>query len=559
MTNTKKYKYWLAVVDGQLVRFSDLPHMMASALNPEGGMDYGVARINLTEELTQAVRDGKLTVRNPAGLGVHTFPHGNALQQAVLMPDIDLEPFLNARGIELRITPHGNGPEYWTIENAANAMQEQLNWHDGTRAEFQDQMQDAAQCGALLTFDPRTCLPPIRTERVRTYWEYVTPSSVNAWLESLKAPYRWSPPPPLVTVPRKSPRDIEPWKLLTPFFEPIEGLYMYQQAGRQIADAEGWDDSKLEALWEEMAVATNSGALPIRNRKTGAVIPPNAPDALALVTVDDVNAWLASTGRPYRWKPKSIQSQPHNAAHMQVEFGAPPNLTSIDAAGNLVFDTEGYERYLKAKSARNAQGRYTVAEAAQVLAQAHGLEPAAFIENRMLPAISAGLLRVIDPADGGPLRGRKCNAYGDEVTPEGINDWLTADGFAKHVRWPEPMAPTAAHEATEPHGQPMPLPTNTIAQLFDGIHFAQERWVKNIGQAKWLASANRGKGEQGGVPATWCPLTIAQLVYAREKGTRAKQKTLASLNNRFRNNPVLKPWKDSWDDYYGMFSEHDEA
>lgn len=306
----KKYKYWLAVVDGQVVQFAELPHMMATALHPEGGMGYGFARINLEDELKQAVRDGLLRVRNPAGLGFHTFPHGDALQRAVLIPDTDLEPFLNARGIELRITPHGNGPDYWTLENAAAAIQVQLNWHDGTRAEFQDQMQEAGKCGDLVLLDPRTCLPPLRTESVRTYWEYVTPDSVNAWLASLNAPYRWSPAPPLAIEPRKSPREFKPWETLAPLLEPINGLYMYHQAAREIADADGWNDTKLEELLDEMAEATNSGALPRRSRKTGAVILPNAPDLYSFATVDDVNEWLSRTGRPYRWKLQSLATQP---------------------------------------------------------------------------------------------------------------------------------------------------------------------------------------------------------------------------------------------------------
>lgn len=190
----KKYKHWLAVVDGQTVQFSDLAHMMAAAQHPEGGIAYGAARINLGAELKLAVRDGLLRVRNPAGLGFHTFPHGDALLRAVLIPDTDLEPYLNARGIELRITPHGNGPEYWTLENAAAAVQKQLHWHDGTRKGFQDQMQEAAKSGALVILDPRTCLPAVSTDRVRTYWEYVTPDRVNTWLTTLKAPYRWEVP-----------------------------------------------------------------------------------------------------------------------------------------------------------------------------------------------------------------------------------------------------------------------------------------------------------------------------------------------------------------------------
>ena len=94
-------------------------------MHPDGEMAYGAARLNLENELTQAVSDGLLTVRNRYGLGIHTFPHGDALQRAVLIPD-DLKPFLNARGIELRVTPHDDRPNYRTLENTAAAMQEQI-------------------------------------------------------------------------------------------------------------------------------------------------------------------------------------------------------------------------------------------------------------------------------------------------------------------------------------------------------------------------------------------------------------------------------------------------
>lgn len=189
----KKFPYWLAVEGSKTVSFADLPHMMAKAMHPSDDevMDYAAARINLENELPQAVRDGLLRVRNPAGLGMHTLPLGNALQRAVMLPAIDLAPFLNERGIELRLTPHGSGPDYWTLENAAAAMQEQLNWHDGTRAKFQDQLQAAAQSGNLAIRDPRTCLA-IESPNAHTYWELVTPADVNAWLEKLGAPYRWS-------------------------------------------------------------------------------------------------------------------------------------------------------------------------------------------------------------------------------------------------------------------------------------------------------------------------------------------------------------------------------
>lgn len=191
--NNKTLPYWLAVEESKTVRFSELAHMMAKALHPGDHelMSYAAARINLETELKQAVKDGALTVRNAAGLGPHTFPHGDALQRAVLIPSLDLGPFLNARGIELRLTPHGSGPDYWTLENAAAAIAEQEQWHDGTRAEFQDQLKGAAQRGELTVRDPRTCLP-VKSPQARTFWELVTPADVNAWLESLAAPYRWN-------------------------------------------------------------------------------------------------------------------------------------------------------------------------------------------------------------------------------------------------------------------------------------------------------------------------------------------------------------------------------
>lgn len=113
----KKFLYWLTLDEGETVNFSDLAHLIAAALyhGEHEMLAYGAARVNLNQELAKAVRDGHLTVRNPAGLGLHTFPHGEALKRAVLIPNIDLEPFLNSRGIGLcwrssKSKPRGFGP-----------------------------------------------------------------------------------------------------------------------------------------------------------------------------------------------------------------------------------------------------------------------------------------------------------------------------------------------------------------------------------------------------------------------------------------------------------------
>ena len=111
MTNEKQYKFSLNIARDELIQFSDLAHRIAITLHPDEDMEYAAARVNLDTELEQAVRDGILKVRNRYGLGHHSFPFGNALQESVLIPDIDLEPFLKQRGIALTISSFQNESE----------------------------------------------------------------------------------------------------------------------------------------------------------------------------------------------------------------------------------------------------------------------------------------------------------------------------------------------------------------------------------------------------------------------------------------------------------------
>ena len=190
--NNKTLPYWLVVEESKTVRFSELAHLMAKAMHPGDHelMSYAAARINLDKELPRAVHDGQLKVRNHAGLSPHTFPHGASLQSAVVLPQ-DLRSFLAERSIELRLTPHGSGPDYWTLENAAAAIAEQEQWHDGARGSLENALLEAASSRALVVRHPHTDLP--RTDGdVRVFYELVRPSDVNAWLEKQDAPYRWS-------------------------------------------------------------------------------------------------------------------------------------------------------------------------------------------------------------------------------------------------------------------------------------------------------------------------------------------------------------------------------
>ena len=189
--NNKSLPYWLVVEESKTVRFSELAHLMAKAMHPGDHelTSYAATRINLDKELPRAVHDGQLKVRNHAGLSPHTFPHGASLQSAVVLPQ-DLRSFLAERSIELRLTPHGSGPDYWTLENAAAAIAEQEQWHDGARGSLENALLEAASSRALVVRHPHTDLP--RTDGdVRVFYELVTPSDVNAWLEKQGAPYRW--------------------------------------------------------------------------------------------------------------------------------------------------------------------------------------------------------------------------------------------------------------------------------------------------------------------------------------------------------------------------------
>lgn len=237
----KKLPYWLAVEDSKPVKFADLAHMMARAYHPSDAESfaYAAARINLEEDLPKAVLNDELVVRNPFGLGRHTLPFGDALQRAVMLPS-DLRPFLETRFIELRLIPHGSGPNYWTLENAAIAIAEQEQWHDGARGSLLDALMEAAASRALVVRDPHTDLPK-PTGEVREFYELVTPADVNAWLEAQGAPYRWNvaapittpepPDAPVAAVPSQSDDD---WRAKARVIADRIGLEKYRTGMQQI-------------------------------------------------------------------------------------------------------------------------------------------------------------------------------------------------------------------------------------------------------------------------------------------------------------------------------------
>lgn len=234
-----------------------------------------------------------------------------------------------------------------------------------------------------------------------------------------------------------------------------KGYYTMSEVAQVLADTYRLDSA---ALLRTMKANFYAREIVVRGRDTEAPVLPGHTlrDFYDWMFPEDIRAML----KHWKWSrefPFSAQdaapAQTATPAPMEkVVFSAPPSLVSISASGLRMFDGDGYKQYLSDKAERNAKGRYTMAEAAQVLADAHGLNPDNFLEHRMMPAFDSDKLRVIDPTDGGPVRGRKCNAYFDEVTPSGVDAWLVAEGFADHVRWPvvSPMPPKAMPTAAEP-------------------------------------------------------------------------------------------------------------
>lgn len=314
------FHYWIELPEAEPVKFGDLPRLMAEAQHSDA-FARAAAEINFKAELVKRISASTLLVRDPLTLGPHTFPIGESLQNhAVLLPSEDIRPLVGSFGIGLRLISYGTGPTHWTIENGAAAIGLQESFHAGSVRTLREQMVQAAGEGSLVVRHPHTGLA-FRPDAVRAFYELVTPDDVNTWLEKQGVSYRWrvtslrmTPDAAILESGRASdeqasPRDFKPWETLPAPDAHIAGLFFYHLAAREIADTEGWSDTKLQALWDAMAGAINTGALRTRDRKTGLVRMPGNLDTLLLVTIDDVNDWLTEQRAPYRWvHPVAMQS-----------------------------------------------------------------------------------------------------------------------------------------------------------------------------------------------------------------------------------------------------------
>lgn len=305
---SEKYLYWVAVEDGKPIRFADLPHMMAKAMHPASDMGYGAARVNLEEELPKAVQRGELVVRNALDMGHHTFPFGDALNRAVMLPH-DLRPFLESRGIELRLNPHGSGPEFWTIENAALAIAEQESWHDGARGTLLDQMVAAANARELTVRDPHTGLHK-KSGEVRQYWELLAPEDVNNWLASQGVKLRWEP--------RAEEGPTFPW----PNVMHGHRVWRLRDALAEVARNVG---SHADSLLDLAKKGIADRSLMARNLAAGGVSVPGddgLPELIDWFFSEDINSWLDTIAAPfaYRLPTELAEDNPESAAAYQAEY-----------------------------------------------------------------------------------------------------------------------------------------------------------------------------------------------------------------------------------------------
>ncbi|CDS51102.1 hypothetical protein [Polaromonas sp. CG9_12] len=95
------------------------------------------------------------------------------------------------------------------------------------------------------------------------------------------------------------------------------------------------------------------------------------------------------------------------------------------------------------------------------------------------------------------------------------------------------------------------LSTKDIAQAFDGVNgWDCERWSKNLSASNWLHSARIAIGQAGGAPSMWNPMLMAQLLHARIKNKREKEKLMKVFYSRFTKNPALRPWHDEFREYF---------
>lgn len=245
------FSNWVELPEAEPVRFGDLPGLLANALHTDE-LWQAAAELQLIADLTAMVDAGTLRVRDPLTRAPHAFPIGESLRRAILFPS-DIRPVLEARNIGLRLVrrpefrelarPRHVDPELLTLglntqvlfhklsglqpncvagpaSQVVAHVEEQIarqasgfftlveaahifaNANAGCDVrDLIRRMMAAKVKGRRLPREPGRKLPVVEGADSFTFLLVASPEDIDAWLEDIRAPYRF--PPAVVTEPEK--------------------------------------------------------------------------------------------------------------------------------------------------------------------------------------------------------------------------------------------------------------------------------------------------------------------------------------------------------------------
>lgn len=294
------------------LEFADLSSLIAKALRqPNDDPEPHLSNLwNIESELITDVQNGRLVVCHPDTLAAYAPPiTDDELNSSVLIPEHSLVEYLGVtRGIEVRLKSHGLGPDFWTFENAAADVQKEIDWLGPQGMTFLSYLLEDAIKGEISVFDPDTLKefdPTVRS--IRPSEDFVCSNDVwdcyflGGEMYLLDVDIKRWPSTPISKVHRPlSLRDKKPW--LTEAIDARPGLYLYEQAAWEIADAQEWNDATFQDFLLDMAFAIRSNQLPIYKPRTGIAASPETQTKW-YVSADGVNDWLSKESHiAFRWE-----------------------------------------------------------------------------------------------------------------------------------------------------------------------------------------------------------------------------------------------------------------
>ncbi|WP_235507467.1 hypothetical protein [Acidovorax sp. Leaf78] len=616
--NLEKRPFTVHLEEGKVVKFCDLAHIIAKAMYPSDADlgSYGITRLTLDDDLLEAVKTQELTVRNPAGMGAITWVAPSALKSGVLLPS-ELGAFLGKRGIGLVLLPHGSGPIYWTIENAAQDIAKQESLHSGACGTLLDAMVDAANARELTVRDPHTCLPffPLVA---RQFYELVTHGDVNKWLEQQGTPYRWRTVEAtsaylsgavILNIGGRSALPVRALPYVTSWnLSPDEvagnlarktGAHARLQNTSALHLVGDMPTKMLANEWDAFVVQLDALKAALSNlyqgeedadsrryadwrQRSASLLP-----AGVFVWLDDFHndhqrdfSPEAVTYTQERGGERELNLSPYMDAQAlamvmegfdSVQHSASQSIREAPLASDLIAFTSWYDATLSA-SYWWGLSDLQPAEAAMLLCEQDPHEeptPERTTTSETTPLDYRKLLRAFTDVAKREPSPRTLSVWHKHARAERLKYHSWIDRYASAVNqsgdW-ECDKTAASFEmqgafTTPPNGTPSVardgITAAQVAAIFDALPYTAENWTKRLSDTKWLQSARVSLGAAGGATSLWCPATLARLIHGKARAGD-KQKTLEALNRKFRNKSVLAPWRTDWDDHYAVFNDADE-